>query len=92
MGKGNISAQVFKYSELCVITNNFDPAALIGEGGFGRVYKGTIQSTNQVPNILPNIIQTVSWHFLIIFCLLVLLRLLLLRNLTEMDSKEIENF
>lgn len=60
MGKGNISAQVFKYSELCVITNNFDPAALIGEGGFGRVYKGTIQSTNQVPNILPNIIQTVS--------------------------------
>ncbi|CAM8937273.1 unnamed protein product [Rhodiola kirilowii] len=48
MGKGNISAQVFKYNELCVITNNFDPAALIGEGGFGRVYKGTIPSTNQV--------------------------------------------
>uniref|UniRef100_A0A7N0V8Q1 non-specific serine/threonine protein kinase n=1 Tax=Kalanchoe fedtschenkoi TaxID=63787 RepID=A0A7N0V8Q1_KALFE len=48
MGNGSISAQVFKYSELCAITNNFDSAALIGEGGFGKVYKGTFPSTNQV--------------------------------------------
>lgn len=48
LGKGNITAQVFTYKELCAATHNFNPQNLIGEGGFGRVYKGYLQSTNMV--------------------------------------------
>lgn len=48
IGKGNIAAQIFTFRELCVATNNFNPDSLIGEGGFGRVYKGHIESKNQV--------------------------------------------
>ncbi|XP_009378601.2 probable serine/threonine-protein kinase PBL23 [Pyrus x bretschneideri] len=48
VGKGNISAQIFAFRELCVATNNFHPDKLIGEGGFGRVYKGKLDVTEQV--------------------------------------------
>ncbi|XP_030444566.2 probable serine/threonine-protein kinase PBL23 [Syzygium oleosum] len=48
IGKGNIAAQIFTFRELCVATKNFNPDSLIGEGGFGRVYKGHIESKNQV--------------------------------------------
>lgn len=48
MGKGNISAHIFTYRELCVATQNFHSDHLLGEGGFGRVYKGHLESTNQV--------------------------------------------
>ncbi|KAB2605912.1 serine/threonine-protein kinase PBS1-like [Pyrus ussuriensis x Pyrus communis] len=48
VGKGNISAQIFAFRELCVATNNFHPDKLIGEGGFGRVYKGRLDGTEQV--------------------------------------------
>ncbi|EPS66443.1 hypothetical protein M569_08334, partial [Genlisea aurea] len=44
----NISAQTFTYNELATATQNFKPECLLGEGGFGRVYKGRIQSTGQV--------------------------------------------
>ncbi|GAA0157801.1 hypothetical protein LIER_14988 [Lithospermum erythrorhizon] len=44
IGKGNISAQVFKYRDLCNATNNFSHDALIGEGGFGRVYKAKLNN------------------------------------------------
>uniref|UniRef100_A0A5B7BB23 non-specific serine/threonine protein kinase n=1 Tax=Davidia involucrata TaxID=16924 RepID=A0A5B7BB23_DAVIN len=47
IGKGNISAQIFTFRELCVATQNFNPDYLLGEGGFGRVYKGHVQSKNQ---------------------------------------------
>ncbi|KAA8523704.1 hypothetical protein F0562_010127 [Nyssa sinensis] len=47
IGKGNISAQIFTYRELNVATKNFNSEFLLGEGGFGRVYKGHIQSKNQ---------------------------------------------
>lgn len=46
LGKGNITAQVFTYKELCTITKNFSPQNLIGEGGFGRVYKAYLESKN----------------------------------------------
>lgn len=48
IGKGNISAKIFTFRELCVATQNFRSENLLGEGGFGRVYKGHIASTNQV--------------------------------------------
>ncbi|KAL9236328.1 hypothetical protein vseg_011012 [Gypsophila vaccaria] len=41
-GKGNISAKIFSYKELGDATNNFTNDKLLGEGGFGKVYKGFI--------------------------------------------------
>ncbi|XP_038685896.1 probable serine/threonine-protein kinase PBL23 [Tripterygium wilfordii] len=48
LGKGNIPAHIFTFRELCVSTNNFNHDNLLGEGGFGRVYKGCLEDTNQV--------------------------------------------
>ncbi|CAN4097191.1 unnamed protein product [Withania somnifera] len=45
-GKGNISAEIFSYLELKLATQNFDNDLLLGEGGFGRVYKGHIETKN----------------------------------------------
>ncbi|KAK8712391.1 hypothetical protein V6N13_147631 [Hibiscus sabdariffa] len=44
----NATAKVFKYREICTATNNFNPQNQIGEGGFGRVYKGLIENQNRV--------------------------------------------
>ncbi|XP_051127625.1 probable serine/threonine-protein kinase PBL7 [Andrographis paniculata] len=44
----NIPAQTFTFRELAAATNNFMPECLLGEGGFGRVYKGQLESTGQV--------------------------------------------
>lgn len=44
----NISAQTFTFRELAAATKNFRPECFIGEGGFGRVYKGRLESTGQV--------------------------------------------
>ncbi|KAJ4721473.1 Kinase family protein [Melia azedarach] len=44
----NINAQTFTFRELASATKNFRQECLLGEGGFGRVYKGTLQSTGQV--------------------------------------------
>ncbi|CAO2833524.1 unnamed protein product [Amaranthus hypochondriacus] len=38
----NITAKTFSYRELCDATKNFTAENLLGEGGFGRVYKGFI--------------------------------------------------
>ncbi|BAT84384.1 hypothetical protein LR48_Vigan743s000100 [Vigna angularis] len=43
----NIAAQTFTFRELANITKNFRQECLIGEGGFGRVYKGKLEKTNQ---------------------------------------------
>ncbi|QCE11606.1 interleukin-1 receptor-associated kinase 4 [Vigna unguiculata] len=46
-GNHNIAAQTFTFRELANITKNFRQECLIGEGGFGRVYKGKLEKTNQ---------------------------------------------
>ncbi|KAG6755695.1 hypothetical protein POTOM_041528 [Populus tomentosa] len=43
----NIS-QVFTFRKLAVATKKFNPHCLVGEGGFGRVYKGYIGSIDQI--------------------------------------------
>ncbi|XP_038684212.1 probable serine/threonine-protein kinase PBL25 isoform X2 [Tripterygium wilfordii] len=45
---GNGQGQTFTFRELATATKNFRQECLIGEGGFGRVYKGTLQSSGQV--------------------------------------------
>lgn len=47
-GSGRISAQTFTFPELAAATKNFRADCLLGEGGFGRVYKGKLESSNQV--------------------------------------------
>lgn len=44
----HIAAQTFTFRELATATKNFKPESLLGEGGFGRVYKGLLESTGQV--------------------------------------------
>ncbi|KAI5330924.1 PREDICTED: serine/threonine-kinase [Prunus dulcis] len=47
-GHAKKSAQLFTYQELAAATDNFNPDSLVGEGGFGKVYKGHIDSIKQV--------------------------------------------
>lgn len=44
----HIAAQTFTFRELAAATKNFRLECLLGEGGFGRVYKGCLESTGQV--------------------------------------------
>ncbi|VAH41567.1 unnamed protein product [Triticum turgidum subsp. durum] len=44
----HIAAQTFTFRELAAATNGFRADCLLGEGGFGRVYKGYLESINQV--------------------------------------------
>ncbi|XP_059446566.1 serine/threonine-protein kinase PBL27 [Corylus avellana] len=44
----HIAAQTFTFRELATATKNFRPECLLGEGGFGHVYKGRLESTGQV--------------------------------------------
>ncbi|KZV46082.1 hypothetical protein F511_27118 [Dorcoceras hygrometricum] len=44
----HIAAQTFTFRELAAATKNFRPECLLGEGGFGRVYKGQLESTGQL--------------------------------------------
>ncbi|KAH6812955.1 Protein kinase superfamily protein [Perilla frutescens var. frutescens] len=47
-GGDNIAAQTFTFRELASATKNFRQEYLLGEGGFGRVYKGHLDKTNQM--------------------------------------------
>lgn len=47
-----INAKSFTFRELATATKNFRQECLLGEGGFGRVYKGTLQSSGQVRKTL----------------------------------------
>lgn len=39
---------IFSYMDMVKATNNFDPLLILGQGGFGRVYRGYIDSIDQV--------------------------------------------
>lgn len=43
-----IAAKTFTFREMAVATKNFRGESFIGEGGFGRVYKGQLEGSNQV--------------------------------------------
>lgn len=45
---GQIAAHTFTFRELAAATNNFSPDCFLGEGGFGHVYRGRLQSSGQV--------------------------------------------
>lgn len=47
-GNNNIAAQTFTFRELATATKNFRQECLIGEGGFGRVYKGKLSNSQVV--------------------------------------------
>ncbi|KAD5961775.1 hypothetical protein R6Q59_014845 [Mikania micrantha] len=47
-GSDNLAAQTFTFRELAAATKNFRGDCLLGEGGFGRVYKGRLESSNQI--------------------------------------------
>ncbi|KAK4439320.1 putative serine/threonine-protein kinase PBL23 [Sesamum alatum] len=47
-GNMGSSAEVYTFRELASATENFSLKLLLGEGGFGRVYKGYLKTTNQV--------------------------------------------
>ncbi|PQQ18043.1 putative serine/threonine-protein kinase PBL7 isoform X1 [Prunus yedoensis var. nudiflora] len=44
----SISAHTFTFRELAAATKNFRADCILGEGGFGQVYKGRLESTNKV--------------------------------------------
>ena len=41
-------AQTFTFEELVAATDNFRSDCFLGEGGFGKVYKGCLEKINQV--------------------------------------------
>ncbi|KAI3456433.1 hypothetical protein Pfo_013096 [Paulownia fortunei] len=47
-GNVRVPAEVFTFRELASATENFNPELLVGEGGFGRVYKGYLKKSNQI--------------------------------------------
>ncbi|KAJ3678339.1 hypothetical protein LUZ60_002142 [Juncus effusus] len=47
IGDGKCNARVFTFAELSQATGGFNSQSLVGEGGFGRVYKGHLQDLNQ---------------------------------------------
>ncbi|KAK4419148.1 putative serine/threonine-protein kinase PBL7 [Sesamum alatum] len=43
-----IAAKTFTFREMAAATRNFRRDSLLGEGGFGRVYKGQLEASSQV--------------------------------------------
>ncbi|KAE9612278.1 hypothetical protein Lal_00022163 [Lupinus albus] len=44
----HIAAQTFSFGELATAARNFRAECLLGEGGFGRVYKGHLENIKQI--------------------------------------------
>lgn len=49
---GNANAKTFNFRELASATKNFRQECLISEGGFGKVFKGTLQDGQVVIHLL----------------------------------------
>ncbi|KAL8136006.1 hypothetical protein AgCh_010564 [Apium graveolens] len=47
-GSDHMAARTFTFRDLAAATKNFRGDFLLGEGGFGRVYKGRLENSNQV--------------------------------------------
>ncbi|XP_073293365.1 probable serine/threonine-protein kinase PBL25 [Primulina huaijiensis] len=45
---GENTAKTFTFRELAIATKNFRQECLLGEGGFGRVFRATLQSSGQI--------------------------------------------
>ncbi|XP_074569671.1 serine/threonine-protein kinase PBS1-like [Curcuma longa] len=48
LSSATISAHTFTFRELAAATKNFRDECFLGEGGFGCVYKGQLESTGQI--------------------------------------------
>ncbi|KAI3694142.1 hypothetical protein L1987_77103 [Smallanthus sonchifolius] len=46
--QSQIAAHTFTFRELAAATSNFSPDCFLGEGGFGHVYRGRLQSSGQI--------------------------------------------
>ena len=51
-GEVGVPASIYTFRELAAATQNFNQEMLIGEGCFGRVYKGQLKHNNQVSETL----------------------------------------
>lgn len=40
--------KAFTFSEMALATNNFDGSTVIGQGGYGKVYRGVLSNGNVV--------------------------------------------
>lgn len=45
------NARAFTYAQLVAATNNFKAAYFLGEGGYGKVYKGKLEDCDQVGDL-----------------------------------------
>jgi len=61
-GKGSTAAASFGFRELAAATRGFKEVNLIGEGGFGRVYKGRL-STGEASFIFAIFVIFFSFFF-----------------------------
>lgn len=59
-GSSYFGVHLFTYNELEEATNNFDSAKELGDGGFGTVYYGKIESTHTQTQHL-HLLPKFSW-------------------------------
>lgn len=45
---GAVKSASFTFDEMVIATENFKPDHFLGEGGFGKVFKGILKDTGQV--------------------------------------------
>lgn len=91
-------AQIFTFRELATATKNFRDETFIGQGGFGTVYKGQLDRTNQVYFDVRKFFCScyIGVEYVDSFTktrgLEHLFRLWLLKDLIQLVSKERKNF